>query len=306
MLSSQVEILTFGAFRLDPAGLTLFEASKPVRLGSRALSILIALVERAGDLVTKEELLNRVWPDTFVDEGNLRVHIAALRKVLGDGHSGARYIGNVPGRGYRFVAPVAVLTPGAIVDREPVALSVPAPGHDLPTSLVRLIGRGHVVQDLTEQLGLQRFVTIVAPGGMGKTAVALAVAERLGPAFVDGVRFVDLAPLTDPGLVSSALANALPVVGAAATRAAQIRSYLADRQILLVLDNCEQVREAVAALAVELLAVAPRLHLLVTSRAPLNAPREIVSLLPSLEAPLADAALDATAALGYAAVQLFV
>jgi DNA-binding winged helix-turn-helix (wHTH) protein len=98
--------IAFGPFRLLPAQRLLLEAGKPVRLGSRALDILIALVERAGQVVGKEELMNRVWPNTFVEGGNLKVHVAALRKMLGDGQPGQRYVVNVHGRGYVFVAPV--------------------------------------------------------------------------------------------------------------------------------------------------------------------------------------------------------
>ena len=100
------QVLAFGPFQLLPFRRALLEAGEPLRLGSRALEILIALVERPGELITKEELVARVWPDTFVEEASLRVHVAALRKALGDGQSGNRYVVNVAGRGYRFVAPV--------------------------------------------------------------------------------------------------------------------------------------------------------------------------------------------------------
>jgi len=100
------QILAFGPFRLLRAQRVLLEGDTPLRLGSRALDILIALVERPGEVVSKEDLFARVWPSTFVVEANLKVHVGALRKALGDGQSGARYVTNVPGRGYRFVAPV--------------------------------------------------------------------------------------------------------------------------------------------------------------------------------------------------------
>src|SRR5215470_17203029 len=99
---------SFGRFRLLPVQQVLLEDEKPVRLGSRALGILTMLVEHAGELVSKDELTTRVWPDTFVEESSLRVHIAGLRRAIGDGQAGNRYVANIPGRGYRFVAPVAV------------------------------------------------------------------------------------------------------------------------------------------------------------------------------------------------------
>src|SRR5712671_1594389 len=139
------QALAFGPFRLIPSQKLLIENNKPVRLGSRALELLTALVERAGEVLSREELTARVWPSTIVEESSLRVHIAALRKALGDGHGGARFITNVPGRGYSFVAPVT---------RPPQAAS-PGPGaaprspsHNLPPRLTRMIGRSDVVATL--------------------------------------------------------------------------------------------------------------------------------------------------------------
>jgi DNA-binding winged helix-turn-helix (wHTH) protein len=101
-----IQHLTFGPFRLDPQQRTISRAGAPLRLGSRAREILFTLVERAGETVTKRDLMARVWPDNIVEEGTLRVHIAALRKVLTDGHTGVRYVENIHGYGYRFLAPV--------------------------------------------------------------------------------------------------------------------------------------------------------------------------------------------------------
>src|SRR3984893_15249633 len=100
------DAITFGPFRLLPGQQMLLKAGKPIRLGSRALEILTALVERPGELVSKKELVGRVWPNTVVEESNVKVHVAALRRALGDGRDGNRYLVNIPGRGYRFVAPV--------------------------------------------------------------------------------------------------------------------------------------------------------------------------------------------------------
>jgi DNA-binding winged helix-turn-helix (wHTH) protein len=104
--------ICFGPFRLSITGRVLAKGSAPVRLGSRALDILIALVERPAEVVTKKELFARVWPDLVVDEGNLRYHVSALRKALGEGGSGTRYVTNVSGRGYCFVGPVLPAAPG--------------------------------------------------------------------------------------------------------------------------------------------------------------------------------------------------
>src|SRR5262245_10792572 len=197
------QAITFGPFRLLPVQRTLFEDDRPLRLGSRALDILIALADSAGELVSRDELVARVWPKTFVEDANLRVHVAALRKVLGDGPSGSRYIVTVPGRGYRFVAPVKRLDEKNW-PAEPSAEAEQT--HNLPAPLARMIGRAEIVAALAEQLPKRRFVTVVGPGGIGKTTVALAVADRLIASYADGVRFIDLAPLTDDRLVPNVLA----------------------------------------------------------------------------------------------------
>src|SRR6201989_3001271 len=98
--------VSFGTFRLFTTQRVLMEGDQPVRLGSRAMEILFALLEQPGEVVSKARLMQRVWSDVVVEEGTLRVHIAGLRKVLGEGHSGTRYIENVTGQGYRFIAPV--------------------------------------------------------------------------------------------------------------------------------------------------------------------------------------------------------
>jgi DNA-binding winged helix-turn-helix (wHTH) protein len=101
--------ISFGSFRLLPTQFLLLEGDKPVPLGSRALEILIVLLQRPGELVGKQELMNRVWPNVFVEPANLTVHISALRRMLRDGRDGNRFIINIPGRGYCFVASVEVV-----------------------------------------------------------------------------------------------------------------------------------------------------------------------------------------------------
>src|SRR5208283_354952 len=165
--------VSFGPFRLFPAQRLLLEGDKPVRLGSRALDILIALIERPGELLGRDELMARVWPNTHVDEGNLKFQISALRRTLGGGN---RYLVNVPGRGYSFVAPVAHAERAETAAPEPADTET---GHNLPALLTRLIGRSETVSRLAGQFLRQRLLTIVGAGGIGKTSVALAVAERL-------------------------------------------------------------------------------------------------------------------------------
>src|SRR5579859_230132 len=136
------QTIAFGPFRLLPAQQLLLEDEAPVRLGSRAFEILATLVERAGEVVGKSELIARVWPNTFVGESTLRVHVAGLRRALGDGQPGRRYLANVPGRGYSFVAPLALSQP----ERPPtVRTPGPTPAHNLPLSKSRVVGRARAI-----------------------------------------------------------------------------------------------------------------------------------------------------------------
>jgi predicted ATPase/DNA-binding winged helix-turn-helix (wHTH) protein len=295
------QALAFGPFRLIRSQKLLLENDKPVRLGSRALELLIALVERAGEVVSREELVAYVWPSTIVEETSLRVHIAALRKALGDGQGGARFITNAPGRGYCFVAPVT----------RPLQISSPgvaprSPSHNLPARLTRMIGRADEVATLAALLPERRFVTIAGAGGMGKTTVALAVAEELLASYVHGVRFVDFAPIVDPLLLPSTVASVLGISVPSHDPLPALSAFLRDRNILIVLDNCEHVVEAAAVLAESLLKGAARVHVLATSREPLNAEGEWVHRLGSLETPPASGDLTAAEALTFPAIQLFV
>jgi predicted ATPase/DNA-binding winged helix-turn-helix (wHTH) protein len=293
---------SFGRFRLLPGQQILLEDEKPVRLGSRALDILTMLVEHAGELVSRDQLTSRVWPDTFVEESSLRVHIAGLRRALGDGHAGNRYVANIPGRGYRFVAPVAVSEETGPAPKPPTA----APTHNLPASLIRMIGRDAVASTLSAELPRRRFITIVGPGGIGKTTVALAVANRLIAAYRDGVRYVDLASLSDPLLVPSTLAFVFGLATRSGNRTPELIAFLGSKKMLVVFDSCEHVIESAAALAVDLLKSAPGLNVLATSREPLWAEGECVRRLMPLKVPPASRKLTATEALAYPAVQLFV
>jgi predicted ATPase/DNA-binding winged helix-turn-helix (wHTH) protein len=295
--------ISFGPFRLIPAQQLLLEDEIPVRLGSRAFEILIVLVERAGDLVSKTELVARVWPDTFVDDNTLRVHIAGLRRALGDGQPGRRYLANVPGRGYRFLAPIDLSEPEQPPTRSTV---VTARVNNLPLSQSRVVGRTDVIHALLDQLSRQRFVTIVGAGGIGKTAVALALAEALLPAYRDGIRFVDLAPVNDPQFVPNAFGTTLGLAIHSEDAIPQLTDFLRDKQMLVVLDSCEHVTEAAAILAEQLLAGAPAVHILATSREPLRAEGERVHRLSPLESPAASTDLTAVEALAFPAVRLFV
>jgi predicted ATPase/DNA-binding winged helix-turn-helix (wHTH) protein len=295
------ESFAFGSFRLIPAQRMLLEDGKPLRLGSRALQLLIALVEHAGETIQKDQLIARVWPDTVVDEGALRVHVAALRKALGDGRAGNRYIVNDPGRGYTFVAPVAR------EQRQPATAPPDGAtvGGNLPMPLTRIVGRDGIIAALTAQLAQRRFLTIVGPGGIGKTTVAIAVAETVRASYRDGVWFVGLASLPDPDLVPSALSTALGISLPGANPISGLAGWLRDKRALIVLDSCEHVIGAVASIAEAILKAAARVSILATSREPLRAEGEWLHRLTSLELPPRSDDLTPDGALQYSAVQLF-
>ena len=245
----------------------------------------------------------RAWPDTVVVEGNLPVHMAALRRALGDGHDGNRYVVTIPGRGYSFVAPIKIAETPRPVPPQPAAL---ARGHNLPAQLTRLIGRADIVSRLAGQLERTRLLTITGPPGIGKTSVALAVAEQLIGAYEHGVWLIDLAPLGNPLLVPSTIASVLGLESRSENPLPSLVAALRDKQMLLVLDNCEHVIEVATSLAFAVLRGAPGIRFLVTSREPMRAQGERVYRLSALQSPPAATLPSATEALRYSAVQLFV
>jgi predicted ATPase/DNA-binding winged helix-turn-helix (wHTH) protein len=292
-------VIVFGPFRLYAAERLIERSGESVALGGRAMDILIALVERAGDVVSQRDLIDRVWPNVTVDDSNLRSHVVALRRALGDGQDGARYVINVPGRGYCFVCPIE-RPPGSDAFLAPTGPASAA----IPLRLRRIVGRDAVVELIAAQLARQRFVTIVGPGGIGKTTVAASVGHALAS---DGtaVCFVDLGPLTDPHLVSSQLATALGLVVQFDDPIPSLVGFLRDRRMLLILDGCEHVIEAAADLTKAIFERAEEVHILATSREALRVEGEQVYRLPPLDCPPASDALAATEALAFPAVQLF-
>jgi predicted ATPase len=270
-------------------------------LGSRAFDILLALVERPGAVVCRKELMDRAWPDSVVQEDNLRFQIASLRKALRDGQGGARYIKNIAGRGYCFVAPVSC----SERPREAAAASPAAPLTNLPVRLTPAIGREAIIGEIADQLPRQRFVSIVGAGGMGKTTVALAVAERLAESYRHGVCFIDLTPLGDSRFVPSALGSALGLPTVTDNPTPGLVSFIMDREMLIVFDNCEHVVEAVALLAETLLKGAPAVNILATSREALRAEGEVTHRLAPMGVPPSSPVPTAATALTFASVQLF-
>jgi predicted ATPase/DNA-binding winged helix-turn-helix (wHTH) protein len=296
------DLICFGPFRLSVTERLLEKEGVRVRLGSRALDILIALVERPAEVVTKKELFARVWPDLVVDEGNLRYHVSALRKALSEGRSGTRYVTNVSGRGYCFVVPISrAASPPALLSNSLAHSPV-----GLPPSPTRMVGRDEAVQLISQELIARRFLTIVGPGGIGKTTVATAVSRAMLAAFDGAVHYVDFGPLGSPPLVPNRVASTVGLSGNFDDPLAAVPVFLRDRRMLLVLDSCEHLIETIAPLVERIFREAPGVHILATSREPLQVEGEQVHRLDPLALSPDDESLTAAQALTFPAVQLFV
>ena len=297
------EVISFGPFRLDRAKRLLEKAGVPVKLGGRALDILICLTDRAGEVVSGKDVIAQVWPAVFVDYTNLRVQMVGLRRALGDGRAGTRYVTNVTGRGYCFVAPISR---SPLPDETMTRSDVVGSAHNLPARPEQMVGRDGTVGTIAAQLSDWRFTTVVGPGGIGKTTVAVAVAHNLLASFDSAVHFVDLAPLSDPILVPSAVATALGVPVRSEDPTAELISFLRDKRLLLIFDNCEHLIDSVALLLERVYWEAPGVHILATSREPLRVSGERVHRLSPLESPPVGLDLTAGDAGAFPAVQLFV
>lgn len=286
----------FGSFELEPGERRLFKDGLEVPLRSRAFDLLLALLDRAGHLVTKDELLGRVWPNVVVEDTALRVQLSALRKVIG-----ADAISTVPGQGYRFVAPVLGCEAEA-----PSPAPVPV-RHKLPHQLTSFVGRENEIARLEALLTTHRLVTLTGAGGAGKTRLAIEAARRSLDAFRDGVFLVELAGLSDPQEVPRAVAQALTLQEQPGRSVADVViETLASRQVLLVVDNAEHVLEGCVRLLDEILRRGADVVVLATSRERLGMTGELTYRVPSLTVPEAGATSTKEIVAKYEAVRLFV
>nr|WP_176647674.1 winged helix-turn-helix domain-containing protein [Duganella sp. SG902] len=292
----------FGPFTLSPAERLLEQDGTPVRLGGRALDVLIALVESAGEVVGKRELLARVWPNMVVEEGSLRFHIVAIRKALGDTGGANRHIVNVANKGYSFVAPV--VKTGAIAPAAPAATAQQQAAR-LPALSTLVLGRDEEIAALTAALARYRLVSVVGAGGIGKTTVAIAAMHAAAPRFEGAIYFVDFSFITGHTLVHATVAGALGMAHCADDQRA-LEAHLAGRSALIMLDCCEHLIDAVARLVESILRNCPGIRFLVTSREVLRAVGEYAYRLQPLAFPADDDGLTGPQALAYPAVKLFV
>jgi DNA-binding winged helix-turn-helix (wHTH) protein len=294
------ERLRFGEFELAPVARTLWRCGEPVKLGSRALDILITLASRSGQILSKDDLTRLVWRGAFVDETALRVGVSAVRKALGP--DGRRYIATVPGRGYCFVRDVET-TPA-----KPAPASPHIEGLNperLPAQIARVVGRDEVITALAAEATRRRLLSLVGPGGIGKTTVAVAVADRLRAAF-HTVAFVDLAPIENGTQMSAAAAAALGLnLRLEENPVDEIAVAAGERRVLIILDNCEHLVDVAAAFVEGLLSTAPSVTILATTRERLRAAGEWVHQLSPLAAPPECSVLSADEVRGYPAVEMF-
>lgn len=262
--------LAFGPFRLDLDAGRLWRGEHPVPLAPRPFALLRYLAERPGRLVTKDELLDAVWPGVFVGDAVLKVAVREIRKALDDLANAPRFLETVHGRGYRF---------------QTAARS----GH-LPVPLTTFIGREAELSTLASILDGHRLVTLRGAGGVGKTRLAREVAIQDGDRFTDGIWWVDLAGLDSPEQVVGGIAATLGIRDYRDHPIAEaLAEFVKRRSLLLVLDNCEHVLAGCLQIVQRLLSAGRQLTVLATSREPLGLAGEKVFVVPPLEVPSADA-----------------
>src|SRR5260370_6911238 len=291
--------LRFGPFELNVAERSLKKANQVIPLGGRAYDILIALLENAGEVVGKAELIARAWPDVRVEEGSLRVHLSALRKALGDGQFGNKYIASTQGHGYSFIAPVARLPADRDKDNASGGLS------NLPPALGRMVGRDDVVLEIQAGLQTERLSAIRGGGGMGKTTVALSVGHAALAHFSGAVFFVDLSTVRDKEQVIGAIASAVGLNSPLVDPKEALLNFLRPRRVLIILDSCEHLIEKAAEIADYIFRSTSDIYILATSREALHVPGERVLCLCPLDCPPEQPGLTASEVLAYPAARLF-
>jgi predicted ATPase/DNA-binding winged helix-turn-helix (wHTH) protein len=290
----------FGPFELNVAERSLRKASEIIPIGGRAYDILIALLENAGAVVGKAELIARAWPDVTVEEGSLRVHLSALRKALGDGQFGNKYIASLQGQGYSFIAPVTRLA--ADHDRVNASAGISS----LPAALGRMVGRDDVVLEIQGLLQTgQRLITVLGAGGIGKTTVALSVGHRASADFSGAAFFVDLSTVNSHEHLIEAIASTVGLGPQLADPKQALLNFLRPRRALIILDSCEHLIAKTADIAGYIFQNTPHIHIVATSREALHVPGEHVLRLCPLDCPPDQPGLTASEVIAYPAVRLF-
>ena len=268
-------MLQIGVIQLDPTRRLVKLRGQAVRMNARGFDLLECLVQAGGEVVSKEALIERVWPGLVVEEANLQVQISTVRKALG---ADRELIETVARQGYRFAV-------NLVIDASGVTFSPTTgiPVTNLPHPVSALIGRDRVIDEVSALLSARRVVTLTGPGGIGKTRVALEAGHRAIAHYPAGVWFVDLSSIHSPELVAGRVASAL---GARVDHYAHgyraIADLIGDDRLLLILDNCEHLINELAELATTLIRFAPQMRILATSREALVVEGELIYQVPSL------------------------
>jgi predicted ATPase/DNA-binding winged helix-turn-helix (wHTH) protein len=287
------QTIEFGRFTVIRHRRELLVEGRATEVGGRAFDTLLALLDAHGAVLSKDELMSRVWPDRVVEENNLHGQISELRKVFGAERD---LIRTVAGRGYQFTGALRVVA----------ATPAPPPVANLPQRTSELIGRETCLDEVVKLVRAHRLVSLVGPGGIGKTRLGIEAARQLLPEFADGVGLAKLGPLTDAHLVPMTVATALGVIPpTGAVSVERVAAALGGRRVLLVLDNCEHLIEAAARMAEALLRASPTTYVIATSREPLRVSGEQRYRVPPLDVPTEDNTV-AEDVLRHGAVKLFV
>jgi len=269
---------------VDPLNRRFLRGSAEIALEPRVFAVIVELLAHAPGLVSRNELLDAVWGHRYVTDSTVSRVIILARRAFGDGTESPHYIQTVRGAGYRYVGPIEELTPPETVTRLQFE---PPPVHRIPARLEELIGREADLGRIAALLGEFRGVTILGPGGMGKTQCAYECARRAGDFHPDGVWLFDLAQVqvADEWFESLGMALSIRLTGIEQTRRDVLR-YLSDRNLLLVLDNCERIAPELGALVLDVLRHCEQVRVLATSQRPLNYLGERLFRLPPLELPV--------------------
>jgi predicted ATPase/DNA-binding winged helix-turn-helix (wHTH) protein len=295
---ARVEAFHFGHYRVLPRERRLECNGRRIPIGGRALDILIALLDRSGEVVSKTELCEAAWPNMVVEEASLRFHIVSLRKALGEHERATPLLTTVAGRGYCFSGDVSVRPMEACGDQRPEGPASPKLRH--------LFGDPEARTAAITKLLEKRFLTLIGPAGIGKTTLALHIGAEASAHFTGGVACVDLSAIKNADQVVETIDAVL--VGARDERSAPeaTAAALGEHHKLLILDGCEHLIGTIADQAERLLQQHRGLSILATSREALRADGEHVHRLLPLDCPPAGALLTAEQAKTYHAVDFFI
>src|ERR1700736_210624 len=299
--------IEFGRFRVIPHRREVLAESRPLDVGGRAFDVLMVLIEGSGAVVSKDTLMNRVWPDRITEDNNLQHQISALRRAFAADRD---LIRTIAGRGYQFTGEIRTISTDLPVQPVPTAAVLISPSAGIPTNLPEpvseLIGRDVELTEILDLSASHRLVTLSGAGGIGKTRLGFEVARHVLPSFADGVWAIELAPLSDPELVPVTVATALGLELTSGTASPlSVASALGSKQLVLVLDNCEHVVVAAARMAETLLRATPAIRVIATSREPLGAEGEQIYPVPPPAVP-AKVSRDSEKPFPYGAIRLFV